>query len=125
MSVVRSRNDFIVCHLLEMCGHSATAELWPEALPFFAEAAEYAEDFLLTAAGQRNRNFFGKKGDVSGLSFAVQELMFDPQTSGGLLICADPDEAPELLSAIQRDDPSARMIGRILPRAADTIVFAG
>ncbi|MCL2127636.1 MAG: AIR synthase-related protein, partial [Treponema sp.] len=91
--------------------------------PYFSEAAAYAQDFLLTAAAQRNRNHFAGHGAVDGLPFAMQELMFDPQTSGGLLICADPEQSKELLSAIQKDDPAARVIGQILPRKDDGIIF--
>ena len=115
----------LLCHLLEMCGDTASAELWPEELPFFSEAAGYAESFLLTAVGQRNRNHFAGHGQVEKLPFAVQELMFDPQTSGGLLICIDPEHSGQLLAAIQQGDPSARIIGRILRRQNDIIMFRG
>jgi selenide,water dikinase len=118
----------LLCHLLEMCGGvdgTAAAEIWPEALPFFPEAAAYANDFLLTAAGQRNRNHFSNFGTADALPFATQELMFDPQTSGGLLICVDAEQSPELLAAIQKDDPSASVIGRILPRQNTPILFRG
>jgi selenide,water dikinase len=113
----------LLCHLLEMCGSNASAEIWPDELPFFSEAAVYAEDFLLTAAGQRNRNHFAGKGQADTLPFAVQELMFDPQTSGGLLICVDSEQSHALLAAIQTDDPAARIIGRILPRQDESILF--
>ena len=54
----------LLCHLLEMCsrqagsGDTVSVEIWPEELPLFSEAVAYAEDYLLTAAGQRNRNHF-------------------------------------------------------------------
>ena len=113
----------LLCHLLEMCCGDVSAEIWPEELPFFREAAVYADDFLLTAAAQRNRNHFTGNGHVDKLPFAVQELMFDPQTSGGLLICVDSEQSGELLAAIQKDDPAAQIIGRILPRQDDKILF--
>jgi len=117
----------LLCHLLEMCGNSASAEIWPEALPVIGEAAGYADDFLLTAAAQRNRNHFGKKGQVDKLPFAAQELMFDPQTSGGLLICVDSGQSRQLLDAIQKDDPDARIIGRITDPCdhSNIIIFGG
>jgi len=115
----------LLCHLLEMCGNSVSAEILPEALPVINEAAGYAGDFLLTAAAQRNRNHFGKRGQVEKLPFATQELMFDPQTSGGLLICADTEQSQQLLEAIQKDDPNARIIGRIIERGDDIITFGG
>jgi selenide,water dikinase len=115
----------LLCHLLEMCGDSVSAEIWPEALPLINEAASYADDFLLTAAAQRNRNHFGKRGQAEKLPFAVQELMFDPQTSGGLLICVDSEQSRQLLDAIQKDDPDARIIGRIINHHDDIIIFGG
>jgi len=114
----------LLCHLLEMCGNSVSAEIWPEALPIISEAADYANDFLLTAAAQRNRNHFGKKGQVEKLPFALQELMFDPQTSGGLLICVDAGQSQKLLDSIQKDDPDARIIGRIIGRKDDIITMS-
>jgi selenide,water dikinase len=115
----------LLCHLLEMCGNVVSAEIWPEELPIFKEAVDYADDFLLTAAAQRNRNHFNKQGPVDSLPFAVQELMFDPQTSGGLLICVDPDKSRQLLNAIQKDDPQARIIGRIMKHQDEIILFGG
>jgi selenide,water dikinase len=113
----------LLCHLLEMCGGNVSTEIWPEELPFFSEAVAYAGDFLLTAAGQRNRNHFARHGQIEKLPFATQELMFDPQTSGGLLICVDSEHSSKLLAAIQQDDPAARIIGRILPLQDEKIIF--
>jgi len=113
----------LFCHLLEMCGDTVSAEIQRSELPYFPEAAAYAEDYMLTAAGQRNRNHFAGNGMVDKLPFALQELVFDPQTSGGLLICVDPDQAPGLLEDIQRDDPAARMIGKIIPKQDKTIII--
>jgi selenide,water dikinase len=78
----------------------------------------------LTAAGQRNRNRVEKLVDVSALPFATQELIFDPQTSGGLLIAVSPNEAEELVRRIRVvGDVSAAIIGEIAPRAEGLIVF--
>jgi selenide,water dikinase len=120
----------LLCHLTEMCGGTVSAELWPSALPYFSEAADYADEFLLTAAAQRNRNHFtglmeasAENDPLKKVPFAIQELMFDPQSSGGLLICVDQEQSAQLLAAIQKDDPAARLIGRILPRQKETIIF--
>lgn len=114
----------LLLHLLEMCGDSMSAEIEPESLPVIPEAVEYAGEYLLTAAGQRNRSRFTEVGgSVEKLPFALQELLFDPQTSGGLLMAVDPGQAHSLLRAIQSDDPQARIIGEILPRGEDVIRF--
>ncbi|MDR0382633.1 MAG: selenide, water dikinase SelD [Spirochaetaceae bacterium] len=115
----------LLVHALEMAGDSAAVMLYPDALPFIPEAAGYANEYLLTAAGQRNRNRVEKLISVSRLPFAVQELMFDPQTSGGLLIAVSAREAEELARRItDAGDCSAAIIGEIVPRQGNApIIF--
>jgi selenide,water dikinase len=114
----------LLVHALEMAGDSAAIMLYPDALPVIREAVDYANDYLLTAAGQRNRNRVEKTVDVSALPFATQELMFDPQTSGGLLIAASPDDAENLVRRIKdAGDEDAAIIGEIIPRRDKVIQF--
>ncbi|WP_162504992.1 selenide, water dikinase SelD, partial [Treponema endosymbiont of Eucomonympha sp.] len=114
----------LLVHALEMAGDSAAIILYPDALPLIPEAAAYADEYLLTAAGQRNRNRADRYADVSPLSFATQELLFDPQTSGGLLIAAPPDEAEALTARIKEaGDERAAIIGEIAPKAEKIIIF--
>ncbi len=47
---------------------------------------EAAEEFLITAAGQRNRNHLEQHVTFKDIPFGMQEVLFDPQTSGGLLM---------------------------------------
>jgi selenide,water dikinase len=61
---------------------------------------------------------------VSALPFAIQELMFDPQTSGGLMMAVAADEAGELLSAIREEDPAAAIIGEVTGGAGASVEFA-
>jgi selenide,water dikinase len=55
------------------------------------------------------------RADVSGIAPALQEIVFDPQTSGGLLISVAATEAQALCGAIQKDDPAA-IIGEVCRR---------
>ncbi len=110
-------------HLLELCGGQVSVELRSNQVPILPQAAEYAREYLLTAAGQRNRNHFGTSGDVETLDFALQEIFFDPQTSGGLLMAVSPKESASLLEEIRRDDPVASIIGEITPRKDCVVRF--
>ena len=104
----------LIVHALEMAGDAVTIILYPDALPVIPEAVKYADEYLLTAAGQRNRNRAGAHADVSRLPFAIQELLFDPQTSGGLLIAVPPAEAEALVARIRdAGDESAAIIGEV------------
>jgi selenide,water dikinase len=114
----------LLVHALEMAGDSAAIIMYPDALPFIPQAADYANEYLLTAAGQRNRNRVEKSVTVNALPFAVQELMFDPQTSGGLLIAAPPAEAEELIRRIKSaGDEHAAIIGEIAEKSGAVIAF--
>ena len=114
----------LLVHALEMASSSATLILYPEALPLIPAAVAYADEYLLTAAGQRNRNRADKAADVSGLPFAIQELLFDPQTSGGLLIAVAADEAEELSARIREaGDTNAAIIGEVAPRSEKPVLF--
>jgi selenide,water dikinase len=79
----------------------------------------------MTAAGQRNRNHAAGNVDVSLIDPAMQEILFDPQTSGGLLISVASEHAQALCEAIRKDDPAAAIIGYVSPREAAAVTFLG
>ena len=49
-------------------------------------ALQYAYEFYLTAAAQKNRNYLAEHVHFADVPFAMEEVLFDPQTSGGLLL---------------------------------------
>lgn len=103
-------------HAREMAGEGATLVIDPGALPLQRMALPYAREYLTTAAGQRNREHLRADADVSRLPMDMQELLFDPQTSGGLLIAVARDQAGALLEAIRENDPAAALIGSVRAR---------
>ena len=113
----------LLAHSLEMASDKVSILLFPDKIPYFPEAYVYAEEFLVTAAGQRNRNHLEGKANVTSLPFPLQELIFDPQTSGGLLLSVYADHAEALLSQIQQDDPHAKIIGEVISKKDDVILF--
>lgn len=113
----------LLAHLLEMCEDKVSAEINIHSLPVIPDAIEYANEYILTAAGQRNRNHFGSNGIVEDIPFWAQELMFDPQTSGGLLICVDSAYAEELLDKIKDKDPHAMIVGKIIKEQENKVIF--
>lgn len=50
-------------------------------IPYIKEAYTHAENFMITAAGQRNRNHVGAFVDFKRVPFPLEEILFDPQTS--------------------------------------------
>lgn len=101
-------------HLHEMMDGRHSCVVYADHVPVFSEALDYADEFLLTAAGQRNRNHTGPFVRFEDVPFAMQEVLFDPQTSGGLLIAVSKAEAEELLKRLVDIGLPASIVGEIL-----------
>lgn len=109
-------------HLHEMLDGRLSCRIYAGQVPVFEEALAYADEFLLTAAAQRNRNHFGKYVKFEGISFAMEEVLFDPQTSGGLLIAVKESQAEELLRELQAAGLPAGEVGELVERE-ETEIF--
>jgi selenide,water dikinase len=99
-----------------MAGDTHTLVIDAASLPVLPGALGFAENYLVTAAGQRNRAFMRGKIELSSLTPAMEEIVFDPQTSGGLLVSVESGAAQELCDAIRKDDPAAAIIGEVTER---------
>ncbi len=108
-------------HLREMLDGKLSARISWKQVPVIREAARHADEFLLTAAGQRNRNFAGDAVHFQEVPFSMEEILFDPQTSGGLLLAVRPDQGPALEAALQAAGLPAAIIGCLLERESAEI----
>lgn len=108
-------------HLHEMMGGKLSCKINARAVPVLPGAEKAADDFLYTAAGQRNRNHTGPFVQFEGVPFAMEEVLFDPQTSGGLLLAVDPAEASALEKELQSAGLPAKIVGEIVPRTETEI----
>jgi selenide,water dikinase len=71
-------------------------------LPLLPGARHWSGRDMTPGGGRRNREFFGPKIQISeDVSPALAELIFDPQTSGGLLIAVPDREADALLGDLR------------------------
>jgi len=101
-------------HLHEMLDGKLSAVVWQKNVPVIEEALAYADEFLLTAAGQKNRNHFGEYVHFENVPFAMEEVLFDPQTSGGLLVAVPADVAETLEKELQEANLSAKIVGELM-----------
>jgi selenide,water dikinase len=109
-------------HLHEMLDDRLSCVIDVEKIPYIKEARQYADDFLLSAAGQRNRNFVQDHVTFEQIPFAMEEILFDPQTSGGLLLAVDPALAAELEEELQKAGLPARIVGKFLEKQEQEIM---
>lgn len=112
-------------HLREMLRPDLTVRVQAAALPHLPQARQYAEEFYLTAAAQRNRNAAAGHIRFRGADFATEELVFDPQTSGGLLFAVAREDADALLREVQALGLPCGMIGELMPRVDTELIIEG
>ncbi len=111
-------------HGLEMAqGSDAALELDVKSIALIPEALELARMGVLPAGMYRNRTFAEAYVDAGETELAVQDLLFDPQTSGGLLIAVDPQDADALYEELCGVVPCAQRIGRIVEYTGNARVF--
>ena len=83
-------------------------------IPYIKEAYTHAENFMITAAGQRNRNHVGAFVDFKRVPFPLEEILFDPQTSGGLLFAVPQEDGNAFLQELKEAGLPAQIVGRLI-----------
>ena len=123
-------------HALEMAkGSSKTFQISLGALPVMTGAIDYASMGLIPAGAYRNREFAGEDcefawkncdhaDNVEASELSVREdLVFDPQTSGGLLLSIDPADAQEAIRRLSTLTLPSAIIGSVADLQKKHLVF--
>ena len=109
------------CEMAEASG--VTLEIDAGAVPVMARAREMAALGLIPAGAYRNRDFFGPRVALAdALPLDLADVLFDPQTSGGLLLALGETDAERLVSALRDEGLPAAVIGRAVPRGEKSVV---
>lgn len=109
-------------HACEMArGADVTFRIEQERVPLMTGVTELVRDGMVPAGCYRNRDFFaasvtGGHGPADGLL-----PLFDPQTSGGLLIALSPSAADRFLAQATAQGIFAAVIGEVVPRREHSI----
>ena len=101
-------------HLHEMLDKRLWAVVDTLSILYIKEAYTHAENFMITAAGQRNRNHVGAFVDFKRVPFPLEEILFDPQTSGGLLFAVPQEDGNAFLQELKEDGLPAQIVGRLI-----------
>jgi len=106
-------------HAREMAlASGVTLEIEVEQLPFLPGALDYARQGALPRGLKNNREFVAHEVETRrDVAPEVEDLLYDPQTAGGLLIALPEADA----AAYERAFEAAYRIGRVLPRAQKAI----
>ncbi len=107
-------------HSYEMAqGSGCSIHLNTADIPYHAEAYEMAEMGFIPAGAYRNRDF-AQTGVCAAphVTRAMQDICYDPQTSGGLLLAVDGAQAQSCLNALRETIPQAAIIGHVSEKQA-------
>lgn len=110
-------------HSLEMAqGSGVTVHLKAQDVPYHEEAYEMADMGFVPAGAYRNRDFAEAGVRVVGeVARALQDIFYDPQTSGGLLCAVPAAEAEACLAELRAVAPSTRIIGYVTEKLDSAI----
>lgn len=103
-------------HGFEMAqGSGCTLHFMTSRIPFHPEALPLAEMGFIPAGAYRNREYAERGVAVKrpDLSLAMEDLLFDPQTSGGLLFALPEAEAEKCLAELKEMVPEAEIVGYV------------
>jgi selenide,water dikinase len=104
-------------HALEMVSASKVGMvIQSEDIPIFPEALEYARLGLIPEGAHSNRQFFSCRVEVgSNVPALLVDLLYDPQTSGGLLISLPAVEAERLVATLRKEaNIHSRIVGKVV-----------
>lgn len=83
-------------------------------IPFTSGAHRYAEEFIFPGGTYDNRLYFGSNVHFDpAINEATQMLLFDAQTSGGLLLAVSPDKLEALLERAKQLEQPMWVVGEV------------
>ena len=105
----------VIGHACEMAEASGvTLQIAARAVPLFDRVLDMARLGIIPVGAYRNRDFFGPRADVAAdLEPGYEDALFDPQTSGGLLLAMPAEDADALVDRLHGEGRLGEIIGRV------------
>ena len=111
-------------HGCEMAEASdVTIRISAGSVPVMARAREMASMGLIPAGAYRNRDFFGPRVQMGAeVPLDLSDILFDPQTSGGLLVALPADQAETYAERMREKGQPAAVVGTCEPRGEHSVI---
>ncbi len=106
-------------HCVEMAVASdVTFEIYVKDIAYFEDAISYAKMGLVPAGAYKNRGYSGEQVDLSQVEEHYVDLLYDPQTSGGLLISVPSEEVESIMKEFEEKkmDTKVSIIGKVVEK---------
>ncbi len=108
-------------HACEMAeGSNVTIELWADYVPIIKESIDLAKIGVIPAGTYKNQEFLKEKVNfINEIKQEMKDIMYDPQTSGGLLISIPESRSIELMDLLKKKNKTDfNIIGRVKEKSA-------
>ena len=105
----------IMGHCYEMAkGSNISLKLYSENIPYIKEAKEYAKIGLVPAGTYNNKIYLEGKYELRSIPEWLEDILFDPQTSGGLLVSCTSAVAEKLMIKLNELELESQIIGEVI-----------
>jgi len=102
---------------------AVSLEIDHSAISYLPGAADAAREGFLPGGLKNNLDFIGDcVGFASDVPQEVRDLLFDPQTSGGLFVSISPELADAAIAALNQHGVAARRIGKVIHKTNPLIM---
>ncbi len=113
----------IMGHGYEMAeGSNKTLIIYKNKIPYIKAAKEYAEMGLIPEGSYNNRGYLDGKYELNNVEPWLEDILFDPQTSGGLLVSCSFDESEELMRELSKLKLQSSIIGEVVSKKDKYII---
>ena len=102
-----------------------TIEIESSSVPLLPGALDLAAAGLLTSGDKTNREYVGDDIAIADtVNKEMRNLLYDPQTAGGMLISVDDGRSDALLAKLRKSYPHATRVGRVLERGRHSLIVS-
>ncbi len=111
-------------HAMEMAkGSDCSLVIYGERLPVLKGAKEYAQMGLIPAGAYRNREYLEKDVDSKVTDLWLEDIFYDPQTSGGLLLSVKREEAESLVEKMKALSLPCAAVGEAVEKKEKFLIY--
>jgi len=90
-------------------------KIYKELIPYIEESKEYANMGIIPEGTYRNKDYLKGKYDLLNVPEWLEDIVFDPQTSGGLLFSISKDYSENIMKELSDLELESSIIGEVIP----------